>query len=172
MIICSFDWGAIGSIAGAIATFIGAGVALFISWQWKKQKRLESLSSLSKDAIVLLSDSLFVNTQISMYIEDVSNGRSVENVKIEKLKEEYAKKNDLAIGCYINILTGFTKDMSENEIKELSDLSDMYFNIKSFIETYNENYTNNYISEYQGFDIQIHHCISILIKYYHYDKSV
>lgn len=50
MDICSWDWGAIGSIAGAIATFTGAGVALFISWQWKHQKASEVIAN---DDVVL-----------------------------------------------------------------------------------------------------------------------
>ena len=55
MDICSWDWGAIGSIAGAIATFTGAGVALFISWQWKHQKASEVIANEAKKFIVNLS---------------------------------------------------------------------------------------------------------------------
>lgn len=42
MDVCGWDW-------GAIATFTGAGIALYISWQWKSQKGSEILSTISKE---------------------------------------------------------------------------------------------------------------------------
>lgn len=41
MDICSWDWGAIGSIVGAVATFYAARVAICIANKWRIQKKTE-----------------------------------------------------------------------------------------------------------------------------------
>lgn len=51
MDLCTWDWGAIGSILGAIATFVGTFVAVYIFSQWKKQKGSEVVANEAKYAI-------------------------------------------------------------------------------------------------------------------------
>lgn len=51
MDLCTWDVGAIGSILGAVATLIAAGVALYIFTQWKNQKASEVVANEAKYAI-------------------------------------------------------------------------------------------------------------------------
>ncbi|MBO8214191.1 hypothetical protein [Acinetobacter nosocomialis] len=50
MEISTWDWGAIGSFAGAGATIYAARIALSISNQWRTQKRSEIVSEIAKKA--------------------------------------------------------------------------------------------------------------------------
>lgn len=51
MDLCTWDWGAIGSILGAGATFTAAGIALYIFNKWKYQKASEVVANEAKYAI-------------------------------------------------------------------------------------------------------------------------
>ncbi|CAM9412198.1 MULTISPECIES: hypothetical protein [Acinetobacter] len=96
MDICSWDWGAIGSIAGAIATFTGAGVALFISWQWKHQKASEVIANEAKKFIVNLSILQSLQSEIHKIIYE-SNGYNGANKEIDNFKETHKLLNDSAV---------------------------------------------------------------------------
>lgn len=89
MDVCSWDW-------GAIATFIGAGVALFISWQWKQQKASEVIANEAKKYIVNLSILQSLQSEIHRIIYE-SNGYNSANKEIENFKEIHKLLNDSAI---------------------------------------------------------------------------
>ncbi|SEL33849.1 hypothetical protein [Acinetobacter sp. DSM 11652] len=79
---CSWDW-------GAIATLIGALVALYISWQWRKQKCNEVIATECREVIgILLANIASLNHAKDMY--------------------NLAQKKDLLIefkSSYLNILS-------------------------------------------------------------------
>lgn len=89
MDVCSWDW-------GAIATFTGAGVALFISWQWKHQKASEVIANEAKKFIVNLSILQSLQSEIHKIIYE-SNGYNGANKEIENFKEIHKLLNDSAI---------------------------------------------------------------------------
>lgn len=49
MEVCSIDW-------GAIATFTGGAIALYISWQWRNQKGSEVIANEANKAFKVLSE--------------------------------------------------------------------------------------------------------------------
>lgn len=67
MDLCKWDWGAIGSMLGAVATFTAAGVALYIFNKWRYQKASEVVANEAKSVVneifelnkILLELSLF-----------------------------------------------------------------------------------------------------------------
>ncbi|QDK96707.1 hypothetical protein FM020_01800 [Acinetobacter tandoii] len=84
--VCSWDWGAIGSIAGALAT-LGAGlIALWISHQWRKQKGSEVIANEAESLILLLNE----------YEEEYMAVHS-SIVNKEKITLEINKLKDLAL---------------------------------------------------------------------------
>ncbi|MDO7470463.1 hypothetical protein Q5X60_16965 [Acinetobacter baumannii] len=89
MSVWSWDW-------GAIATFTGAGVALFISWQWKHQKASEVIANEAKKFIVNLSKLQSLQSEIHKIIYE-SNGYKNANKEIESFKEIHKLLNDSAI---------------------------------------------------------------------------
>lgn len=74
MDLCTWDWGAIGSILGAGATFIAAGVALYIFTQWKNQKASEVVANEAKYTI----NEIFELNKVFLDLVDLSFNDSTE----------------------------------------------------------------------------------------------
>lgn len=74
MEVCSWDW-------GAIATFVGAGVALYISCQWKNQKGSEVIANEAKEYIYNLSKLELIQMEIET--------KSTTAKRRKELLEEY-----------------------------------------------------------------------------------
>ena len=78
MEICSWDW-------GALATFTGAGVALYISWQWKNQKASEVIANESKDIIYSLNEIVKVTDE--MFYAFMGNTLKKEGEEYDQLQQ-------------------------------------------------------------------------------------
>lgn len=78
---CIIDWSALGSMLGAIATFVGAGVALYISYQWKNQKESEVIANEAKEYIYNLNKLESIQTEIETI--------STSSIRKKELIEEY-----------------------------------------------------------------------------------
>lgn len=74
MDLCTWDWGAIGSILGAVATLIAAGVALYIFTQWKNQKGSEIVAHEAKEAIKELLENMYT---INILMGDLNEGEKI-----------------------------------------------------------------------------------------------
>lgn len=81
MEVCSWDW-------GAISTFIGVFVALYISWQWKNQKESEVIANEAKEYIYNLSKL----ESIQLEIETIGTTA----IRKKELIEEYILYKDKA----------------------------------------------------------------------------
>jgi hypothetical protein len=120
MNVCNWDWGAIGSIAGAIATFTGAGVALYISRQWREQKASEIIAKDSKDLIENIIKN--ISTLGEIIYKDTSSIIRNENVINSFL---ICKKLDLEIHSKIysidNLIIIDNLDNLDNLYKSFND---------------------------------------------------
>lgn len=140
---CSWNWGAIGSIAGAGATLIATIVAICIFKQWRNQKGSEvianeaneivkNLSVLHENIKYITTHSINKNYALSMFkdIEDLSNKNkrellflkaSIVNENLEKLLDNFLKHErgllitiEYSLKIHSNI-NDFLNEMMENK---------------------------------------------------------
>lgn len=128
--VCSWDWGALGSILGAIATFTGAGVALYISKSWRDQKGSDVLSEISKETYKQILAHRGIQDYIDIEIINKLNKKSEINIdkfntylKESRVTNKKIRKNLAMINQYkkLNYLESSIRFLEEYEI-EINDV--------------------------------------------------
>lgn len=85
MDIYNWDWGIIAGFINAIATLVTGLIALYISSQWKKQKRSEILSNEAAKILVILGD--YKDILIYLDSEMMKPSKNDNKNKLEELKQ-------------------------------------------------------------------------------------
>lgn len=155
MDVCIIDWSALGGILGAIATFGGTGVALYIFKQWRSQKGSEVISKVAQELI----------------IKDMELHEYVSEIKSKELEElKYKLLN------YSNNINLFIKLIDNND--NISFLNEVYDNYRDNLFKYlcNENFNENefkkkykeVFNKYKDKEVNKYHVL--LISYIKYKK--
>jgi len=123
MDLCVFDWGIFASLLSAAATFIGAGVALWIFFQWKNQKGSEVIANEAKG--------LFKN------IENAKTTFSIVFSDILKMAMHEKNPVDFPEEHFINFRTANLEIIKSLELIKFKNTDQETLNIiKEFIADY------------------------------------
>jgi len=160
MDVCSWDW-------GAIATFTGTGVALYISKEWRNQKGKEVLANEAKSII----NELNLIHEKAHQLQDLLLSGNLEKLK-SQIKEFVEDRNNIDLNMNLfNTLVEVNfkeKDIQLEKFKQLH--MNATYQLVGKINTILEK-DNNFIYEnqgiiidergrYQDFNIQIKHYIA------------
>lgn len=126
------NWDVLGSFASAIATFTGAGVALYISNQWRKQKGSEVSSNISTKIYILLDELTLQIQKLDMEVYlFVNNFRAADKTELNEFNKNMLGVLDRSevIGSLIDIIITYKESgLLEQELVQLelnnSDLLD------------------------------------------------
>jgi hypothetical protein len=122
MDVCIIDWSALGGILGAIATFGGTVVALYIFKQWRNQKSSEVISKFAQELIIK-------DMELHEYVLEIKS-KELEDLKYKLLN-------------YSNNIKLFIKLIDNND--NISFLNEVYDNYRDNLFKYlrNENFNEN-----------------------------
>lgn len=126
MEVCSWDW-------GAIATFTGGGIALYISWQWRSQKGSEVIANEAVKAFKVLSEIEILSVSILKHFKDDNYKHLVSTYTDYQDKYEILNNSILLILYVVND----------------SSLKDKYFNFDNTYENFSKVISNKL--EYDSF---------------------
>ena len=161
--ISSWDWGAIGSIAGALAT-LGTGlIALWIAYQWRYQKSSEVVANEAKSLILLINE----YEEEYMVVHSSIVNKEKTNLEINKLKGLTQK---------VRRQTQFFYQLTNEEEQSILDLrKDLTYYYKKLERLHQMSFNDAivdkegvYLAEHVGNRIKT--LKMILIKYFKYQK--
>lgn len=136
MDVCSIDW-------SAIATFVGVVVALYISWQWKRQKGSEVIATEAKN--LSLNIIAFKQNYIKVYNyftftddDNFCKGKA----ELKKLKiEAFSIRNQIIYFC---ILSSTKEDLSIKILDEIIHYMDDKSQQSNWIDRVDNNYHKSF----------------------------
>lgn len=160
MNICDWDWGVIAGFSGAIATLLTGFIALYISSQWKQQKRSEILSNEAAKILDILED--YREKLVSLDHEMMKPSRNDNKDKLEELRQIARQLRNRA--------TLFGELANNDDVaEEIRNIAAAYYSKANHLKEMKDNPKNTILV--LGFDGAIKQSKDIIIDYFKHQKN-